>query len=222
MKRNVFLYGVLADKYGSEPITVSVDNTSSLIFALQSKLGGFRTMLREYPDYFILLSDDDKENAPGKTSVGPTEFEYATEIHVLPNHEGSGIEVAVAVFGMTAGSIGAIVVNMAASMLLSMALGAIAQSLAPSKSTMAGSTGQERPEETPSTLYNGPQNVSEQGFPVPVIYGIHMTGSIVISAGTYTEQLLTTPAQAAPPANGGGTAQPASPAAVSWQWGGGI
>lgn len=216
MLRNIYLYGAIADKFGPGPYSYDVHGTYDLICALRHRFPEFRTYVREYPDQIVLISDTDKTNARGAPNE---DYGDAAEVHIIPNHEGSGLEIATALFGMTAGSIGAIVVNMVASMVLSMALGAIAQSLAPQPNTSGG--GQEvRPEEKPSMLYNGPQNVTEQGYPVPVIYGTHMTGSIVVSAGSYDEQLLTTPSQSAPPSNGGGTSQPTSPAAETWQWGG--
>lgn len=45
---------------------------------------------------------------------------------------------------------------------------------------------QERPENMPSALFNGPVNTTVQGHPVPVGYGWMRVGSAVISAGITT------------------------------------
>jgi len=43
-----------------------------------------------------------------------------------------------------------------------------------------------------SYSFNGIQNVSSSGVPVPILYGLVFTGSIIISAGTDTAQLKKT------------------------------
>jgi predicted phage tail protein len=46
------------------------------------------------------------------------------------------------------------------------------------------------PDARQSFIFNGAVNNTEQGVPVPLVYGRHLTGSTVISAGIHTEQLL--------------------------------
>ena len=43
-----------------------------------------------------------------------------------------------------------------------------------------------------SFSFSGIVNVAQQGLPVPVCYGRVITGSVVISAGLNSEQLITT------------------------------
>jgi predicted phage tail protein len=43
---------------------------------------------------------------------------------------------------------------------------------------------------SPSFIFNGAVNTVEQGGAIPLVYGRHLTGSIVISAGLYTDQIL--------------------------------
>ena len=219
MIRDIQLYGNLAETYGYKTMSKDVDTTFDLVAALKSELKDFRSYLNEYPDQMVILTDKDRKNPRSiQQSFNGNEFGDAAEIHIIPNHNGAGIEVAVSVFGMT-NALGIFVVNTIANMLISMALGSLAQALAPSPETQAS---EHDVQQQPSFLYNGTQNVTEQGFPVPVIYGIHMTGSIVVGAGISLEQLLVTPSQSAPPSNGGGGTQPSSPPAMSWQWGGGV
>ena len=54
---------------------------------------------------------------------------------------------------------------------------------------MPDATEQARPEDRPSFLFNGVTNNSQQGAPVPLIFGTHLVGSTVISAGLNVEFL---------------------------------
>lgn len=69
---------------------------------------------------------------------------------------------------------------------VSLALGGVAQLLAPPPKSDEPS---ERPENKPSYLFNGPVNTTAQGQPVPIGYGRLIVGGAVISAGITLEQL---------------------------------
>lgn len=95
-----------------------------------------------------------------------------------------GIASAGVVLGgfMGIGTVGTAVVGIGASL----ALGGVAQMLAPVPSTTAinsigGTGGSSDPRESYS--FNGVQNVSRQGVPVPIIFGEVICGSITVSAG---------------------------------------
>lgn len=47
----------------------------------------------------------------------------------------------------------------------------------------------EKPEERPSFIFNGPVNNTEQGGPIPLVYGRIRTGSVVVSGGLKIERL---------------------------------
>lgn len=66
----------------------------------------------------------------------------------------------------------------------SLALGGVAQMLSPQPKGLGT---QDRPDNKPSYNFNGPVNTSAQGNPVPLAYGLVLTGSAVISAGIYAE-----------------------------------
>lgn len=74
--------------------------------------------------------------------------------------------------------------GVAKSLGVSLLLGGISQLLTPTPKT-PGPT--ERPENTPSTYFDGPVNTTAQGQPVPVGYGELIIGSAVISAGITAE-----------------------------------
>jgi predicted phage tail protein len=215
--RKIHLYGSLAEKFGAEAIELTANTAPDLMLALRSIFPEWRSFLQEFPDLVFVLSGDDKATPRGiESEFIESQFGDATEVHIIPAQDGAGIEIA-ALMGIT-NVFAAFVVNTIASMLISMALGAVMQALAPSPQTGAGSKNQVA--EAQSFLFNGAINVEQQGGPVPIIYGYFMSGSTVVSAAVDVEQLLTTPAQSVPPANGGGSAQPASPPATAWQWAG--
>lgn len=66
----------------------------------------------------------------------------------------------------------------------SMALGGVAQMLAPKQ---MGLSTKDNPENTPSYNFNGPVNTTAQGNCVPLLYGEMIAGSAVASAGIYSE-----------------------------------
>ena len=47
----------------------------------------------------------------------------------------------------------------------------------------------EKPENTPSTYFDGAVNTTAQGHPVPIGYGKLIVGSAVISAGLTVEEV---------------------------------
>lgn len=85
---------------------------------------------------------------------------------------------AVALFGSTT------LASVAFSIGVSMALGGVAQLLAPTPP----STGPQD-EQEPSYVFDGAVNTTSQGYPVPVGYGRLVVGSAVISAGISVEDI---------------------------------
>lgn len=213
--RRVYLYGSFADKFGSDPLELAVNSAPLTLLALKSILPGWRDHLRDNSQIVFVISGDDKSNPRGvEAEFIDSQFGDATEVHILPALEGAGIEFA-AMLGIQ-NVFAAFVVNAIGNALVSMVLGSVMQALAPSVSTGAGT--RHSANQKQSFIYNGAVNVQEQGGPVPLLYGYFMAGSVVVSSAVDVEQLLTTPVQSIPPANGGGTTQPTSPPAVPWQW----
>lgn len=94
--------------------------------------------------------------------------------------------------GMSYGS----VVLLGASMILGGLSALLTQSPTPDQPTQQATSG-----DRPSFLFNGVTNNSQQGGPVPLVFGTHLTGSVVVGAGLNAEDLPSDPAP--PPANGG-------------------
>jgi hypothetical protein len=106
------------------------------------------------------------------------------------------------------------IVYVATAFAVNIVIGLVMNVLAPSADTSGGGA---KADERPSFLYNGAINVIEQGYAVPIVYGTHMTGSIVVSAGVDITEMPYDTSQDTAPANGGGTPQPMFPAAEIWQ-----
>lgn len=70
-----------------------------------------------------------------------------------------------------------------------MALSGVSQMLTSTPQLTSGYSVRNDADSQPSFLFNGVKNVSEQGGPVPIIYGEHRVGWTLISAGTQVEQI---------------------------------
>jgi predicted phage tail protein len=70
-----------------------------------------------------------------------------------------------------------------------MGLSGVSQMLSSTPQLTSGYTVRNDTDDQPSFLFNGPKNTSEQGGPVPILYGLHETGWTLISAGTHIEQI---------------------------------
>jgi len=90
--------------------------------------------------------------------------------------------------GMSAGIMGTSVTWSNVAMLgAALALSGAASLLTPQpKDNKVETTGDSRKQ---SFFFNGAVNITEEGTPVPVIYGRVLAGSVVVSAGVYSERL---------------------------------
>lgn len=210
--RQVHLHGALK-KFSKKPIRLACNDMRSLVSGLSSAFGDeFRKHIIDNPEYVIFVSDRGRKNArPVYAEMVDAKFGDGVEVHMVPAVQGAGLEAAFIAIGFnaTAAAIAAtVIINIA----VAFVLGAISRALAPKPEDTGTS---ERPEERPSFLYNGPENVIEAGYQEPVVYGTHMTGSVVVSAGITVEQIPYDSIRQAPPPGG---SQPSSPPAVPWQW----
>ena len=72
----------------------------------------------------------------------------------------------------------------------SLVLGGVAQLLTPTPKINAPGTPQDNSDPRKSYSFSGIQQTSRQGVPVPVVYGETIVGSVVISAGIDTVQVI--------------------------------
>jgi len=97
------------------------------------------------------------------------------------------------------GALGAITYGNIASVGLMMTLTGVSQLLSPTpQASQAAYTNMERPEARTSFIYGGPVNTSEQGGPIPILYGRMRIGSTLVAASVSTDQIEGTVTAGAP------------------------
>lgn len=216
--RTIVLHGALK-KFSEEPLELAVQDSQEVFSALKSRFPRFKEFMWEHPTFHIILTDKDRANP---RAIHPEFFKSpfikCEEIHLFPAVDGAGVEIAAYLAGVleawgASAAVAAVVATIVVNVAISLVIGAITNMLAPQTKTDGTS---ESASERPSFLYNGPVNVTEQGYQVPIVYGTHMTGSVVVSAGVTVEQIPIPSVQVAAPA---GTPQE-SPDPVAWQWDG--
>ena len=95
--------------------------------------------------------------------------------------------------------LGAITYGNIASVGLMMALTGVSQLISPTpQASQAAYTNMERPEARTSFIYGGPVNTSEQGGPIPILYGRMRIGSTLVAASVSTDQIEGTVTAGAP------------------------
>jgi predicted phage tail protein len=211
MIRTIKLYGALKETLGVETLALDVNTPVELFCGLRSQIKGFRQAAMEYPNLYLILTDKHHENAScltNETFIFPFD-DKAEVIHITNEIEGS-IDAAIAWVATTflvTTATATIIVSMA----VSFAISAISAILAPSPKT---GPGEEAAEEKRMLIYNGAVNVMEQGYPVPLVYGHHIVGSIVVSAGVDVAEMPYDVEEEKLPE---GEPPPSYPPVTSWQ-----
>jgi predicted phage tail protein len=85
------------------------------------------------------------------------------------------------VLGLTYGSLVTVGVGLVATGIVGL--------LTPNPAAQGQSTDQARPDDRPSFFFNGVVNNTQQGGPVPLVFGTHLVGSVVISGSLNSEQI---------------------------------
>ncbi|CAI8733081.1 Phage-related protein, tail component [Pseudomonas sp. IT-P44] len=190
----ILLSGSLAQAFGRKHVRHLETGTAAEAFsALKHTVHGFEEFIRDSARrglrYAIFRN---REN------VGKTEFSLSgtTEIRIVPVIAGSKnggllqtvIGVVLIVVGAfitpISGPIGGALVSVG----IGMAIGGVVQMLTPVPKT-PDQQDQASTENKPSYLFNGAFNSTQQGLPVPVVYGHMLVGSSVVAIGTWAEAI---------------------------------
>lgn len=207
MIRIIHLGGDL-QSLSKEPIKLSCDNVKQLIVALESQVKGFRAAQIKHKEFMVVLSDEEgnvKQITPDNIDMNFSKKK--NHIFIAPNVQGSGAEIAawvVAAVGATGTA--ATIVTALVQIGISLVLSAVVSMLAPKPKTGGAAAEQEA-----SFIYNGAVNVEGQGGPVPLIFGVHMAGSTVISSETFVEQMKKEVAKNPEPGAAEGNPTPPAP-----------
>lgn len=189
----ILLSGSLAKAFGRVHLKVLETGTAREAFsALKNTIDGFEDFIRDSARrgvrYAIFRN---REN------VGEAEFSLSgtTEIRVVPVISGSKAGLFQTVIGIVLIVVGVVLTPffpmvgpalVAAG--IAMTIGGVIQMLTPVPKT-GSQEDQASSENKPSYFFNGAFNSTQQGLPVPVVYGQMLVGSSVIAVGTWAEAL---------------------------------
>jgi predicted phage tail protein len=176
---DVHLHGPLGERFG-EKHRFAVNNPVEAISALDANYPGFVAAFNAHGHYFIHADGDWRDGDDAAF------MPVSKELHFVPRIEGRafmGAALVGALFPAIAGTAAATIIG---GVLMTGLLLGISFLLTPKA---------KKPKETPKDEnygFSGPENVTTQGAPVPLIYGRVHAGSVVISAGLEMDVEYTT------------------------------
>ncbi len=183
MIRTIHLHGSLRS-LGADRIELAVETPLQLVLALRSSIKGFRAYCDQHK-VALAYFENGKPAALTQEDFN-LRLGSITDIHLVPETEGAGVEASAIYAAIAEGAYWTAAYYIAINIAIYVAAAYVVSALAPSPDVSGGIS---KAEERPSFLYNGPENVVEQGYAVPIIYGTHMTGSVVVSAGIEVEDI---------------------------------
>lgn len=189
----VLLYGHLAKAFGHR-FHLDVQSPGEAVRALIANFPGFHTYMVQHsaPGYQVLIGNDPIPSVEGLGyPVGRQCIKLVPVVAGAAKSPIIGIIIGAVIiaasiaafqwYGVAAGV--AIAIGSIGGTLV---IGGITQILA---GTPSATEIQERPENKPSNLFNGPINTTAQGHPVPIGYGRLRVGSAVISGAITTSDV---------------------------------
>lgn len=179
------LHGPLAETYGREH-RLAIASPREAIDALDTNYPGFRRdFLKVAPRYGLYADGAWLEEDTIDRKLIP-HYPIARELDICPVIEGRLV-------GAIAAGIGAVIPALAGTVAATIIGGAITLGLLIGVSLLLAPKVKKKSSEDSakdeSYLFSGPENVTEQGVAVPLIYGVVHCGSVVISAGMEVSEL---------------------------------
>lgn len=199
MLRKIKLYGPLAQFIGRRVLQADVASAAE---ALRFLVANFPAVEKHMADqhYRVTVGSEDLtldqlheptglqdiKIVPVLTGAGGSTGSILAGVALIALSFGIGAiaSAGVALGGLAGiGTVGTAFVGVGASLVL----GGVAQLLSPVPTVTQGANSNTDPRKSYS--FSGIQQTSRQGTPVPICYGLTLTGSVVISAGVDTEQV---------------------------------
>jgi predicted phage tail protein len=199
MLRKIKLYGLLAQFIGKRVLQADVASAAE---ALRFLVANFPAVEKHMADqhYRVTVGSEDLtldqlheptglqdiKIVPVLTGAGGSTGSILAGVALIALSFGIGAiaSAGVALGGLAGiGTVGTAFVGVGASLVL----GGVAQLLSPVPTVTQGANSNTDPRKSYS--FSGIQQTSRQGTPVPICYGLTLTGSVVISAGVDTEQV---------------------------------
>lgn len=187
MLRRIKLYGPLAKFIGRKILQADVATAAEAV----------RFLVANWPAVEKHMADQHYRVVVGNHDLSLDELHDPTgqhEIRIIPVVAGAGAfgrilaGVALIALSFVAGpAIGVIGTKVLMGVGSSLLLGGVAQLLTPVPTLPTGIDSNQDPRKSYS--FSGIQQTSRQGLPVPICYGLVLTGSVVISAGIDTDQV---------------------------------
>lgn len=205
--KTIFLHGALKEQFGPQ-FTFDIECPKQAISALYHQLKGFGKALID-GEFHLIIGP-----LKGGYSIDETQidlrFGKMNEMHLIPSvcgakNGGGALKIVIGValvvtavaavalmpavgFGtaLFAGIPGMTWGTLAATG-LAITLAGVSTLLTPRMDT--GYDNRQPPDQKPSFLFTGAVNQSEQGAPIPIVYGRFRVGSIVVSTGLTAEQI---------------------------------
>lgn len=200
----VKLHGLLKEKYGKEVIEVYALTTREIFQNLCNRFGhNFRQTIMDGYWHITKGSKKGKKLTKKDKFLQNTEIDMPLleeELHVFPAIAGAGgkagsiVQIIVGVLLIIAGIL-LIIQNPSNPLGYALVISGIASVAGGTMALLAKPPSLNKYENASGTdprasfLFNGTINNTEQGVPVPLVYGEFLTGSTVISAGLETIQI---------------------------------
>ncbi|QNG62607.1 tail assembly protein [Rhizobium phage B1VFA] len=203
--RKVILHGSLGDKYGKE-FSLDVRTAGEAVRALAANFPMFMKDLREGAWHVVRGKQIDSGLSLDETQISGFRLGKG-DLHIAPFVAGSkrggllkvvlGVVLIGAAFAFTGGALATAVG--AGSAMGSLGITGTQVALFGAAVALAGVSSLLSPEEkakeedgSQSFTMAGPANTSDQGAPVPLVYGEVITGGVLISGGIDIEQIAVT------------------------------
>lgn len=167
---DVHLHGPLADKFGPMH-SFAINNPSEAVAALDANFPGFIAAFNENGHYAIYADGDWRDG--DEAAILPV----SKELHLVPLIEGRAFVGAALVGALIPAIAGTAAATIIGGLLISGLLFGISLLLTPKVKKPAEATKDE------NYAFSGPENVTQQGAAVPLIYGRVHAGTVVVSAG---------------------------------------
>lgn len=185
--KTIQLHGSLAAAFGDTPIKVCAKTPIMITRFLTHKFGAkFKRMIAE--GRFHLLKANEKDIGEEEVDMGFS----SPELHFVPVVEGSSnvFRIILGVILIAASFIPGL--QGAAPYLFSAGVGLALGGIVGLMTPIPKIGNQDYSNGLISNIFQGQQNVTTQGGPVPLVFGRFLTGSVVISAGIVSEEVAAT------------------------------
>lgn len=204
MMRDVYLQGVLAERYGAKPFHLDVASTGEAVRALCALHDGFKDDIKK-GTWHVLIKTGETYYDIGIDEITMS-LGQASEIHIVPALKGAGnsnmktgllkivLGVALAAgafFLAPAAGLGAVAFGAGGMGITYGQLALVGVALAVAGAASMLSPQEEKKDEKDDSSYviSPSENTAVQGSSVPVVIGRFLTGSVVMSIGVSTEQI---------------------------------